>query len=211
MLAASRAQAEEAAPIETEDAPHYEWTLVDPLTFALGFAHVQLERSFGERFSLYVGPSFRFFSNPLLGDTDLDRVRGYGAELGARVLGPPPPRTQWRTWSQLFRLLPSRTRPVRLRTRRSHSRRRSVLNPQKENQRHGLADGPRCAARFVRDWSVCAKRWRSSGCLVKRLSRPRLASARIPDVERVSLKPMFLMASTCTSPTFSASVAPEKE
>jgi hypothetical protein len=71
---------------EAEDEPRYKWTLgVDPLTFALGFAHVQLERSFGERFSLYVGPSFRFFTNPLLSDPDIDRVRGYGAEVGARV------------------------------------------------------------------------------------------------------------------------------
>ena len=91
LLMASTASAE-GAPVEQlehehlDPEPQYRWTLgVDPLTFALGFAHVQLERSFGERFSLYVGPSFRFFSNPLLSDPELDGVRGYGAELGARV------------------------------------------------------------------------------------------------------------------------------
>ncbi|MFK8001759.1 MAG: hypothetical protein AB8H86_19345 [Polyangiales bacterium] len=74
---------EQEAPVQGE---RYRWTLsVDPLTFALGYAHVQLERSFGDRLSLYMGPNFRVFTNPILSDPDLDRVRGYGAELGLRV------------------------------------------------------------------------------------------------------------------------------
>lgn len=73
----------EDAPVQDE---RYRWTLsVDPLTFALGYAHVQLERSFGDRLSLYMGPNFRVFTNPILSDPDVDRVRGYGAELGLRV------------------------------------------------------------------------------------------------------------------------------
>lgn len=71
---------------EDESEERHQWTLsVDPLTFALGYAHVQLERSFGDRLSLYIGPNFRIFTNPLLSDPDVDRVRGYGAEIGLRV------------------------------------------------------------------------------------------------------------------------------
>lgn len=55
---------------------------VDPLTTALGFVHVQIERRLGETFSLYAGPSLRLYDS-LLADEDED-FRGYGAEVGVR-------------------------------------------------------------------------------------------------------------------------------
>ena len=60
------------------------WTVtVDPLTFALGYAHVQVERRLTRHTSLYVGPHLRLF-NGLLSDRS-ERYRGYGAEVGFRV------------------------------------------------------------------------------------------------------------------------------
>lgn len=59
------------------------WTIqVDPLTWALGFAHVQIERALGDHASVYVGPSVRFF-DPL--SKESDRYLGVGGELGVRV------------------------------------------------------------------------------------------------------------------------------
>ncbi len=59
------------------------WTVtVDPLTFALGFAHVQVETAFHPRFSLYAGPSLRLYDS-LLGEP-AGPYRGYGAEAGLR-------------------------------------------------------------------------------------------------------------------------------
>lgn len=59
------------------------WTVsVDPLTFALGFAHVQVERALAPRFSLYAGPSLRLYDS-LLGEPR-GPYRGYGAEAGLR-------------------------------------------------------------------------------------------------------------------------------
>jgi len=42
------------------------WTVtVDPLTFALGYAHVQVERRLGSQWSLYAGPHARLFDGLL--------------------------------------------------------------------------------------------------------------------------------------------------
>jgi hypothetical protein len=59
------------------------WTLsVDPLTFAIGIAHVQVERAIGPRASVYAGPSLRLFDGILAG------INGpwtaVGAEVGVR-------------------------------------------------------------------------------------------------------------------------------
>jgi hypothetical protein len=60
-----------------------EWTVaVDPLTAALGFAHVQVERVLAERGSLYVGPSLRLYDG-ILPDVN-GPYRGLGVEAGAR-------------------------------------------------------------------------------------------------------------------------------
>lgn len=68
-------------PMDAE-AP-YAWTVtVDPLTAALGFAHVQVERALGPRASVYVGPSLRLYDG-LLPDTNGPYV-GLGAEAGVR-------------------------------------------------------------------------------------------------------------------------------
>lgn len=59
------------------------WTVqIDPLTFAIGFAHVQVERTLGDHASVYVGPSMRLFDGVL---TDVNGPwRAYGAEAGVR-------------------------------------------------------------------------------------------------------------------------------
>ncbi|MEQ1566233.1 MAG: hypothetical protein ABMA64_11395 [Myxococcota bacterium] len=59
------------------------WTVqVDPLTFAIGIAHVQVERALGERVSVYVGPSLRLFDG-ILPDAGGPFV-ALGAEAGVR-------------------------------------------------------------------------------------------------------------------------------
>jgi hypothetical protein len=59
------------------------WTLqVDPLTTALGFVHVQVERALASHVSVYLGPSVRLF-DPL--EKSPGHYRGYGAEAGLRV------------------------------------------------------------------------------------------------------------------------------
>lgn len=66
----------------TTHASDADWTVqVDPLTTALGFVHIQVERTIGDRFSIYAGPSLRLFSNPA---TDAEDFIGLGAELGLR-------------------------------------------------------------------------------------------------------------------------------
>lgn len=58
------------------------WTAtVDPLTFTLGFAHVQVERAVGNRFSVYAGPSFKLFDAPW---GEQEPYRGFGLEVGVR-------------------------------------------------------------------------------------------------------------------------------
>ena len=57
---------------------------VDPLTTALGFVHIQIERALSEKWSIYAGPSLHLFPG-LLQEEGEDRwVRGYGAEAGVR-------------------------------------------------------------------------------------------------------------------------------
>lgn len=62
----------------------YGWTLqIDPLTTALGYAHIQVERRLSDKWSLYAGPHFRLFDG-LLHEDDEPSFRGYGGELGLR-------------------------------------------------------------------------------------------------------------------------------
>jgi len=59
------------------------WTVqVDPLTTALGFVHVQLERRLARAFSIYAGPHARLFRG--LGADESEDHKGYGLEVGAR-------------------------------------------------------------------------------------------------------------------------------
>lgn len=55
---------------------------VDPLTTAIGFVHVQVERSVHPRISLYAGPSLRLFDG-ILPDVNGPYI-GLGAEAGVR-------------------------------------------------------------------------------------------------------------------------------
>lgn len=73
-----------AATAHAADAPpRPDWTVtVDPLTAALGYAHVQVERALGDRASLYVGPSLRLYDG-ILPDVNGPYV-GLGVEAGAR-------------------------------------------------------------------------------------------------------------------------------
>ena len=63
------------------DAPQTTIT-VDPLTTALGYVHLQVERALSDRFSLYAGPHARLFSG-ILTDPPEPFVGG-GAEVGLR-------------------------------------------------------------------------------------------------------------------------------
>lgn len=59
------------------------WTVsVDPLTFAIGIAHLQVERAVGPRFSVYAGPSLRCFDGILAATNG--PWAAYGAEVGVR-------------------------------------------------------------------------------------------------------------------------------
>lgn len=61
-----------------------QWTVtVDPLTTALGFGHVQVERALGERVSVYAGPHLRLFDGLL--SEGHEPYLGYGVEVGVRV------------------------------------------------------------------------------------------------------------------------------
>ncbi len=74
-----------SAPAAAQDAPEIpEWTLqVDPLTTALGFVHLQVERRLSDSFSVYAGPHLHLFDG-LLDQESGDSYRGYGAEAGLR-------------------------------------------------------------------------------------------------------------------------------
>lgn len=87
------AAANEPAP--TEDAQTPAWTVVvDPLTFALGFAHVQIERTLSPHVSVYAGPHARLFDS-VLGDEREDFL-GLGVELGVRwFFSPGAPEGAW--------------------------------------------------------------------------------------------------------------------
>lgn len=70
-----------ARPALADEAPRFTLQL-DPLTTALGFLHLQLERALGDNASIYVGPSVRLF-DPL--EKKPGHYWGAGAELGVRV------------------------------------------------------------------------------------------------------------------------------
>lgn len=71
------------------------WTVqVDPLTTALGFAHIQVERALSEHLAIYVGPSLRLYSSVF--DAEPSPFVGIGVELGVRwFLRPTAPRGLW--------------------------------------------------------------------------------------------------------------------
>ncbi len=70
-----------AAAWADDDGP--QWTVtVDPLTVALGYPHLQVERALGDAFSLYAGPHARLFDG-LLTETPEPFV-GFGVETGLR-------------------------------------------------------------------------------------------------------------------------------
>lgn len=64
-------------------APQATWTVqVDPLTIALGFVHVQIERRLGDQVSVYLGPNARLWDLNLKDDDP--SYYGIGAEAGVR-------------------------------------------------------------------------------------------------------------------------------
>ena len=76
--AASAQKASDAAPTSIE------WTVqIDPLTTALGIAHVLFEKRLTSRFAAYVGPSLRLYDSLLTND-DEEGYRAYGIEYGIR-------------------------------------------------------------------------------------------------------------------------------
>lgn len=81
-LAAAPALAED----EVTEAPSSEgpaWTVtVDPLTTALGYVHLQVERRLSPHTSLYVGPHMRLFDGVLT--EGHEPYVGFGAEAGFR-------------------------------------------------------------------------------------------------------------------------------
>lgn len=88
------------------------WTIsVDPLTFAIGFAHVQVERSLGPRASLYVGPSLRLFDG-ILADTN-GPYMGLGIESGVRgFFSGTAPEGGWVMWRGVVARVATTTPPV---------------------------------------------------------------------------------------------------
>ena len=87
-LAASPAQGSTApAP------PRWTWQ-GDPLTTALGFAHIQVERALTDRVSIYAGPSLRLYSSVFAAEPS--PFIGLGVEAGVRVfLRPTAPQGLW--------------------------------------------------------------------------------------------------------------------
>jgi hypothetical protein len=61
--------------------PH--WTIqVDPLTYALGYAHVQVERAVSPSVSVYAGPHLRLYD--AVGAAEHEPYIGLGVETGVR-------------------------------------------------------------------------------------------------------------------------------
>jgi hypothetical protein len=56
---------------------------VDPLTTALGIAHLLFEHRVADHVAVYAGPSLRLYDSPLTKDED-EGYRAYGVEMGAR-------------------------------------------------------------------------------------------------------------------------------
>jgi hypothetical protein len=75
--------------------PGPSWTItVDPLTTALGFAHVQVERVVAPGFSIYAGPHAHLFSSVFA--QEKEDYLGFGLELGLRkFFKPNAPRGAW--------------------------------------------------------------------------------------------------------------------
>jgi hypothetical protein len=77
--------------------PTAQWTLqVDPLTTALGFVHLQVERALTPQLSVYAGPHLRLFDS-VLSDVKEDYT-GLGLELGVRWFFRPSAPAGW--WLQ---------------------------------------------------------------------------------------------------------------
>jgi hypothetical protein len=72
-----------------------QWTIsVDPLTTALGFAHVQIERVLAPKLSIYFGPHLHVYKSVFSKEPE-DYI-GIGAEIGLRrFLRPYAPKGLW--------------------------------------------------------------------------------------------------------------------
>lgn len=78
-----RAADSPAAPTSEPLTTSPQWTVqVDPLTYALGLAHVQVERRLNADWSLYAGPNLRLFDGLL--DAEHQPYIGLGLEVGVR-------------------------------------------------------------------------------------------------------------------------------
>ena len=70
-------------PTGVAKAPPLTWTLqVDPLTTAIGFVHLQIERVLNDRWSMYAGPHLRLFDSLI--DDKVEPYTGVGVEVGLR-------------------------------------------------------------------------------------------------------------------------------
>lgn len=79
LLAATPAFA--AGPPEVEEPPN--WTItVDPLTVALGYPHIQIERRINSSLSVYAGPHARLFDS--IFEEGSESFYGLGAEAAVR-------------------------------------------------------------------------------------------------------------------------------
>ncbi len=75
--------AEEGPAESTAEKRTPNWTVtVDPLTTALGFSHIQIERRISNNWSIYTGPHLRLFDS--IFEDEEQPYRGYGAEVGMR-------------------------------------------------------------------------------------------------------------------------------
>lgn len=78
---------EAPAPAPAAEAPPPEppkWTVsVDPLTFSLGYAHIQVERKASKYASVYLGPHTRLFDG--IFTRGHEPFLGFGTEIGVRV------------------------------------------------------------------------------------------------------------------------------
>jgi len=72
-----------ASPSAEPPAPRAQWTIqVDPLTYALGLTHVQVEHRLSPDWSVYAGPNLRLFDGLL--DSEHQPYVGIGVEVGVR-------------------------------------------------------------------------------------------------------------------------------
>lgn len=73
------------ALLQSSQAEESSWTVtVDPLTFALGPMHIQVERKLADNWSLYATPSIRVFDAPWVPEEDKEDFQAYGVEAGLR-------------------------------------------------------------------------------------------------------------------------------